>query len=100
MSEWLHEPLAHPPLPVAHERSPELGEAIGRLLESAKDLLPLVDGEREHLRLNIPGTLEPLRGVDRTGLPKQTSQPTLAHMIVTAPSSNSRRTNDFRGGNL
>ena len=67
----LLQPVTHAPFSVAHERSTELGEAVGRLLKSAKDLLPLADGPRKHLRVELPGVVEALGRVSELVAPQR-----------------------------
>ena len=74
MSERLHESLAHAPLMLEEQHAAELREASRRIVEGAKDALPVFDRQCEHLRLGVPGTLEPLCTVVESGFPEQTCE--------------------------
>jgi hypothetical protein len=66
--------FAHPPLAIANELAARFLEPGWRIVEGPQDLVPLGEREPEELRLDVVGSLEPLCGVGRAGLPKQTRE--------------------------
>lgn len=87
----LDEPNALAPFVFAEEHAAELGEAGGRVVEGADDRLALRKGQREHLRLEVVGLLEPLADVVE-------ERPTTFGTFVAGSSSGRGRRQGYRTG--
>ena len=59
---------------LAEQHTAKLREPRRRIVQGAEDAFPVVDRVREHLRLGVPGTLEPLSNVLESGVPEQTRE--------------------------
>ncbi|HYH61246.1 MAG TPA: hypothetical protein VD766_05220 [Solirubrobacterales bacterium] len=66
----LDEALAHPPLVLAEQHALELAKRIGWIVEYSQDRLTLGNRQREDLRLEAEGDLDPC-GVFEVGIAEQ-----------------------------